>query len=55
MYDFFGLRGDVEAAAAEVRPPDTLGRWRERNSKTLAELHEIATPALTRFGYLAPS
>ena len=55
IYDFFVLRGDVDAAAAEVRPPDTLGRWREQKSKTLAKLHEIATPALTRFGYLAPS
>ncbi len=55
LYDFFGLRGDIEAAAAEVRPPDTLGRWQERSDKTLAELHEIAAPALTRFGYLTPS
>ena len=29
---FFGLEGDVEAAAAEVRPPATLGRW-QRNAE----------------------
>ena len=55
IYGFFGLQGDIEAAAAEVRPPDTLGRWKERSAKTLAELHEIAGPALTRFGYQTQS
>jgi len=53
LYEFFGLEGDVEQAAAEVRPPGTLGRWRTEPAKTLAELHEIATPALERFGYPA--
>ena len=53
LYAFFGLEGDVEQAAAEVRPPDTLGRWRKARSKTLAQLHEIAAPALERFGYPA--
>lgn len=51
LYDFFGLEGDVKAAAAEVRPPDTLGRWRKARRKTLDQLHEIAAPALERFGY----
>jgi hypothetical protein len=53
LYEFFGLEGDVEQAAAEVRPPDTLGRWRTANPKTLAQLDEIAAPALARFGYPA--
>jgi len=52
IYGFFGLEGDVEQAAAEVRPPETLGRWRKARSKLLDQLHEIATPALERFGYL---
>jgi hypothetical protein len=55
LYDFFGLEGDVEAAAAEVRPPGTLGRWRRGRKRTLEELHEVAGPALERFGYLAPA
>jgi hypothetical protein len=51
IYDFFGLQGDVEKAAAEVRPPDTLGRWRGARARTVAALHEAAGPALERFGY----
>src|SRR6185436_13668458 len=35
IYEFFGLEGDVEQAAAEVRPPDTLGRWRKSRRKVL--------------------
>ncbi len=48
---FFGLEGDVEAAAAEVRPPATLGRWQRHPSKVVGELTEVARPALERFGY----
>jgi Sulfotransferase family len=55
IYDFFGLRGDIDAAAAEVRPPKTLGRWKDARKGTLEKLHEIAAPALQRFGYLTPS
>ncbi|HXV34304.1 MAG TPA: sulfotransferase [Gaiellaceae bacterium] len=49
---FFGLEGDVEAAAAEVRPPDSLGRWQLRRRKVIDEITETAGPALERFGYL---
>ena len=52
IYDFFGLEGDAEAAAAEVRPPDTLGRWELRRKRVIEELNETAEPALARFGYL---
>jgi hypothetical protein len=55
IYDFFGLPGDVETPAAEVRPPDSLGRWQKARKRTLAELHDVAAPALERFGYLAPA
>ena len=48
---FFGLEGDVEAAAAQVRPPDSLGRWQRRRSRLVEELTEVAEPALERFGY----
>ncbi|HSK15157.1 MAG TPA: sulfotransferase [Gaiellaceae bacterium] len=49
---FFGLEGDAEAVArAEIRPPDTLGRWRQRRKGVVAELHREAGPALDRFGY----
>lgn len=49
---FFGLDGDAEAAAAAVRPPDTLGRWHGRSSGVVDALHRVAGPALERFGYL---
>jgi Sulfotransferase family len=52
IYDFFGLQGDAEAAAAAVRPPDTLGRWRQRRKGIVEALHRTAEPALARFGYL---
>jgi hypothetical protein len=52
IYDFFGLDGDADAAAAEVRPPDTLGRWQLRRKGIVAALHRTAEPALARFGYL---
>lgn len=49
---FFGLEGDVEAAAAAVRPPDTLGRWQLRRRKVIDQLNETGGPGLERFGYL---
>jgi hypothetical protein len=52
IFEFFGLDGDVDAAAGEVRPPSSLGRWRQRRPKVVAELTEVAGPALERFGYL---
>jgi len=52
IYDHFGLDGDAEEAASEVRPPDTLGRWELRRKKVIEELNATAEPALSRFGYL---
>jgi len=52
IYTFFGLVGYVDAAASEVQPPQTLGRWRERPSRLVARLEREAQPALRRFGYL---
>lgn len=52
VYDFFGLDGDAEAAAAEVRAPETLGRWQLRRKGIVDALHRTAEPALARFGYL---
>ena len=52
IFEFLGLEGDVEEAAAEVRPPKTLGRWQKRRPKVIEELTETARPALDRFGYL---
>jgi hypothetical protein len=51
IYAFFGLEGDVDAAAAEVKPPKTMGRWRKRPREILARLEREAGPALRRFGY----
>lgn len=53
IYSFFGLEGDaVRVAQEEVRPPDTLGRWRGKRDKVVDELNRVAEPALRRFGYL---
>ena len=52
IYDFFGLRGDAEAAATAVRPPDTLGRWRKRQKEWWKRSTAPPSPALARFGYL---
>ena len=52
IYDFFGLEGDAEAVGeAEVRPPDTIGRWELRRKKVIAELIRTGEPTLGRFGY----
>jgi hypothetical protein len=53
VFEFFGLEGDAEGVASEtVRPPSTLGRWRDEKAATVQGLEEIAGPALARFGYL---
>ena len=52
IFTFFELQGDAEAvAAAEVRPPDSLGRWREEGKRLLADLERRAGEGLRRFGY----
>jgi hypothetical protein len=52
IYRFFGLEGDVSAAAGEVKPPGGLGRWRDRRKGLVQALERHAEPALRRFGYL---
>jgi len=52
IYAFFGLEGDVDAAASEVNPPKTLGRWRTQPKQLVATLQREAEPTLRRFGYL---
>ena len=52
IYEFFGLEGDVDAAASEVQPPETVGRWRDRPKRLVRRLEREAEPALHRFGYL---
>ena len=52
ILDFFGLEGDADAiAAAEVRPPSTLARWKTKGGRTIGKLEELGEPALSRFGY----
>jgi hypothetical protein len=52
ILDFFGLDGDAEAiAAAEVRPPKTLARWKTKGLRTVRNLERLGDPALSRFGY----
>ncbi|HEY7151432.1 MAG TPA: sulfotransferase [Solirubrobacterales bacterium] len=43
----------IRAAAAEiVRPPDSLGRWRDRESRRIRAIERRGEPALREFGYL---
>lgn len=51
ILDFFGLAGDAAVLSSEVRPPESLGRWRKKSSRITARLERIASDALTRFGY----
>jgi sulfotransferase family protein len=52
IFDFFELSGEVEQIARlEVRPPDSLGRWRTEDSETLVELYRVGRTALGRLGY----
>jgi hypothetical protein len=52
VFEFFGLTGDVEhIARLEVKPPDSLGRWRTQERDTLLEVHRVGRMALERFGY----
>jgi hypothetical protein len=53
---FFGLEGDAGGIAREeVSPPGSLGRWREQDAATVAELEAAAGEALARFGYQSSS
>jgi hypothetical protein len=45
-------RGGPAIPRAEVRPPDTLGRWQLRSKRVIEELNRTAEPTLRRFGYL---
>jgi len=55
IFEFLGLRGDVEKIARlEVASPESLGRWRNQDQETLAELHRIGEAALRRFNYWTP-
>jgi hypothetical protein len=56
IFAFLGLSGDAEAIARlEVATPESLGRWRQQDPETQAELHRIGEAALERFGYAVPS
>jgi Sulfotransferase family len=53
MFEFIGLEGDPEDAAAEVDPPESIGRWREQDPALLSRVEQVAGEALREFGYLA--
>ncbi len=54
LYDFFGLAGDARRVAeAEVRPPESLGRWKQEKSDLAAEVERLGAEALRTFGYAA--
>ena len=49
---FLELEGDPAQLTEEVEPSAMLGRWRESDPALVAELEQVAEPALRRFGYL---
>jgi len=52
MYDFLGLKGDVDRVAGEeVRPPTSLGCWRREPPELISELERIGADALQHLGY----
>lgn len=54
IFAFLGNDGaNRDAAMKEVVPQPTIGRWRKHDPALLSEMHEIAAPALLRFGYLS--
>jgi hypothetical protein len=52
IFEFFELPGDAAAASSAVRPPDTLGRWRQKGRRLVERLEEAGGEGLRRFGYL---
>jgi hypothetical protein len=45
---------DVPAAAAQIRPPASIGRWRSHPAAEIRALVELGRTALDRFGYAYP-
>lgn len=53
VFDFVGLTGDTAMIAKqEVVTPNSLGRWREQDAKTLRQMQRLGEEALQRFGYV---
>lgn len=51
VLEFFSLDGDPAAAADELEPPGSLGRWRDEDPALVAELERTAGPTLAELGY----
>ncbi|MFL5821474.1 MAG: sulfotransferase [Solirubrobacteraceae bacterium] len=51
LFEFIGAEGGTAEAVAEVVPPATLGRWRQRPADEIARLVSVGGEALGRFGY----
>ncbi len=53
ILEFFDLEGDAdEIAASEVRPPGSLGRWKDEGKRLVGALEREAAEGLARFGYV---
>jgi hypothetical protein len=52
LFDFFQAEGPIRRAVAEVEPPATLQRWRDRPEDETARLLEVGRDSLERFGYV---
>jgi hypothetical protein len=52
VFGFFGLDGDPEVAAREVRRWGASGRWTAQDPAAIAQLEQRAGEALREFGYI---
>lgn len=52
LLEFFSLSGDPTVLARHVAPPSGLGRWRQQDSRQVAELESAGVVALRKFGYV---
>lgn len=48
---FLGVTIDSGAAAREIAPPASIGRWRRHGEADLRRLLQLGRPALAHFGY----
>lgn len=55
LHDLFarsGLAGDLAGLAATIRPPDSLGRWRDLPGSRVAEMAQAGADGLAAFDYV---
>jgi hypothetical protein len=52
LFGRIGLAGDLATIARQIRPPASLGRWRELPGQRAAEMAQAGADGLRAFGYV---